>query len=76
MFSICLQIKIFEKRCERLVMIVFFSLYLTFFTHETCPAALTTTITVTCYSVAIPWKATRQAAVPHAVYSMKPFRTL
>ena len=63
MFSTCMQLFIFEKRCEHLGMFSYFSLYLTLFTHETCPAALTTTITKACYSVTILWKATRQAAV-------------
>ena len=57
---------------EYLVIFVTF----TFFTHDSCPATLTTTIAMTSDSVTFPRVPTSQAAIPQTVSSVQPYWTL
>ena len=52
-------------KCWYLNVLLWFIIYWTFtlFTPDPCPAALTTTITVSCYSVTIPRETTSHAAI-------------
>ena len=53
-----------------------YPLTFTFFTLNSCPAALTATITISCYSVTVPRDSTSYAAVLYTVNTVWPYWTL